>query len=272
MEEGQTPQNGTIDKAKDDHPAMAAVVLPPPPGRPNHNNEMYIVQFPRDQIYRVPPRENTTIVERYRTSPKVNNKKSHGNNSCCSKRLFLTLAMIFVTIVAIIGITLATLYFIFNPKGPTFTVNDVVVKSTGKSKTPQYEIFLWVKNPNNRLGFDYESDAVVSLSFEGTKVAMGKFPTLEQVHDASSKVKVVLTGTNKALPKDMDKSMKDEKYKTPVSLSMDMELGVRAATAGFETWVMKSDVECKFKVNALRNDTRILSQSCDTDFKAMLKI
>ncbi|OIW17881.1 hypothetical protein TanjilG_19852 [Lupinus angustifolius] len=267
--EGQTPQNGTtIKEVRDDQAVSSPVRLLPPPGHLD-NHEMYIVQFPKDQIYRIPPRENALIVERHRNLPKEKKARS----CCCSTRLLLTLCLILITIIAIVGITLAVLYFIFNPMGPTFSINDVMVNTIGKSKTPQYEISLGVKNPNNRLGLDYENnDNVVTLMSEGIMVATGKFPALEQGHDASSKVMVELTGTNVPLPKVMDMSMNDVKSNKPISLSLNMKLGLRVVTAGLKAWVMKSDVVCEFKVNALRNDTKILSQICETNFKIMFKI
>lgn len=218
----------------------------------------------------MPPRENALIVESYRNPPNVMKKK---RSCCCSTRLLLTLALIVLAIIAIVGITLATLFFIFNPNGPKFSVNNVVVKNTGKSSRPQYEIWLAVKNPNKRLGLDYVNDAEVSLLYEGTKVATGnKFPMLEQDRGAFSNVKVGLTGSNGPLPKVMDKSMNDKESNTPVALRLEMKLGIRVTTAGLESWVMKSDVTCKFKVNSLRNGTKILSQECNTNFKTMLKI
>ncbi|KAF1867627.1 hypothetical protein Lal_00050058 [Lupinus albus] len=267
--EGQSPKNVTTEEVIEDHVMPSPILLPPPPGRLN-NHEMYIVQFPKDQIYYVPPSENALIVERYRNSPKNEKKR---RSCCCSIRLMLTIGLILLTIIAVVGITLAVLYFIFNPMGPIFYVNDVLVRTSGKSKTPYYEISLGVKNPNKRLGLDYEdADNDVVLLFEGTEVATGKFPTLEQGHGVSSKVKVELTGTNEHLPKVMDKSMNDRKSNTPVSLSLDMKLGVRFSTAGIEGWLMKSDVVCRFKVNALMNNSEILSQACNINFKPLLKI
>ncbi|KHN06588.1 hypothetical protein glysoja_010932 [Glycine soja] len=52
-----------------------------------------------------------------------------------------------------------------------------------------------------------------------------------------------------------------------VDLKLEMKLAIRIRTAGLETWAMRSDVACEFKVSALGNDTRVLSQQCDTKFK-----
>ncbi|XP_061344094.1 NDR1/HIN1-like protein 13 [Gastrolobium bilobum] len=256
--EGRAPQNGTSEVKDVDRTASSETVpaLPPPPG--HARNEMYIIQFPKDQVYRVPPRENALIMERYRKPPDV--KRSNGS-CCCGSRLLLTIALILVSIIAILGITFAILFFIFNPTAPSFSVTDVVVVKPGpgnRNPRPQYQIGLRARNPNERLGIEYEK-AEVSLLFEEKKVATGMFPMLEQGRDSSKQVKVELTGSNGPLPK--------EKANTRVALDLDMKLGMRIEAAGLKSWVMKSHVMCKVEVNSLVNNTRVLSQECDAKFK-----
>lgn len=270
--EGQAPQNnnGTIAVVVDDDRISPTQPLPPPPGRPRHDN-MYIVQFPKDQVYRVPPRENALIVERYRNPPpKVKNKKKGRGCFCCCfcPRVLLTIALIFVAIIAIVGITLATLFFIFNPSGPTFSITNFTVKNPPgpKNTLPKYQISLRAKNPNDRLGIVYENSEVTML-FEAAKVATGKFPRLEQNRNATTLFDVDLIGTNGALPKKMANSMVDEKSKTALAFGLDMRLRVRIVAGGLNSWVMNSNVVCKFQVSSLGNNTRVLSQQCDTNFK-----
>lgn len=263
--EGQAPpqnNNGTTTVAAfDDAPPSP---LPIPPGRANHDN-MYIVQFPKDQIYRVPPRENALIVERYR-KPRNTNDKNGGRGCCCRcPRVLLTIALILFAIIAVVGITLATLFFIFNPTGPTFSITHFDVKNI--SRPPHYEISLRAKNPNEKLGITYENSEV-NMLFEGTKVAAGKFPMLlEQRRDASTMFKVDVMGMNRALPKKMAKSMGDAKSNTPLTFDLDMRLWIRITAAELNTWVMKSNVVCRFEVNNLGSEPRILSQQCDTNFR-----
>lgn len=225
--------------------------LPPPPGRQVH--DLYIVQFPKDQVYRIPPRENAAIVEQYR---KPAAPKKVRRVCCCSRRTFITLAIILIAIVAIVGITLATLYFIFSPKGPRFSVSNVEVKNDTKISRPQFAVLLKATNPNERLGIDYESGDV-SVMLGNKKVVGGKFPTMEQGRGKSNDVKVELSGYNGALPN----------VNAPLVLKLEMNLKVRVTTAGLRTWVMRSNVFCDVKVDGLRNDTRVLSQRCRSNFK-----
>jgi hypothetical protein len=255
MEGQRAPQNnGTTIPDDNDRVVSPHSPLAPPPGRARHDN-MYIVQFPKDQVYRVPPRENALIVERYRNPPP--NEKKGQRVCCCSPRLLFTIAIILVTIIAIVGLTFAILLIIFNPTGPTFTITNFVAKNV--TKPPHYEISLKVKNPNKRLGIIYESSEV-SMLFDENEVAKGTFPKmLEQGKDSSTQFKVNVTGTSRTLPK--------KTGNTAMAFELDMNLGVSVAASGIKTWIMKSNVVCKFKVNNLGSDSRILSQECDTNFR-----
>ncbi|XP_058734054.1 NDR1/HIN1-like protein 13 [Vicia villosa] len=229
--------------------------LPPPPGRARYDN-MYIVQFPKDQVYRVPPSENALIVERYRNVPKTTDVTSRNFCCCCSLRFWLTIAIILVTIFAIVGIAIAILFFIFNPSGPTFAVNHMDFKNV--TGPPDYEISLRAKNPNHRLGMIYESSEV-SLIYEDIEVGTGKFPILlEQGRHAMTQFKVDVTG-KRPLPKKMKT--------TGLDFELDTNLCVRITALKLSTWIMNANVVCKFKVNNLGSDTRILSQQCDTNFR-----
>ncbi|KAL9329591.1 hypothetical protein ACSQ67_004594 [Phaseolus vulgaris] len=244
-------------QAKAADPTVVAS-LPPPPGRKSH--ETYIVQFPKNQVYRVPPRENALIVEQYRNPAAP--KKTRGACCLCERRVLLTLGLIAVSIIAIVGITLATLYLIFDPTGPTFSVSNLVVKSGGadRNSRPQYKVSLIVNNPNERLGIQYEAGEV-SLLFEGTRIAGGRFPRLDQCREESSAVVANLSGPGGLF------RWVSSSGDGPVALELEMNLAVRIRTAGIETWLMTSNVFCHFMVTGLRSNTRILSQECDADFK-----
>ncbi|KAK7399537.1 hypothetical protein VNO78_10722 [Psophocarpus tetragonolobus] len=234
----------------------AAPALPLPPGR-GRRLETYIVQLPKDQVYRVPPRENALMVEQYR-NPATPQKR----RACCwNRRLLLTAALVLVAVIAVIGITLATLYFIFNPTGPSFTVSHVAFKrGNGRNTPPQYEVSLMAKNPNQKLSIHYE-DGVVLLFFQDAKVASGRFPTLEQRRDEESDVNIELTRSSGALPRDMNGGT------SPVDLKLLMKLRVRITTMGIQSWLMRSYVACDFKISGLRPHSHVLSQACHSKFK-----
>ncbi|PQM42818.1 hypothetical protein Pyn_34944 [Prunus yedoensis var. nudiflora] len=83
----------------------------------NFRSGTYIVRVPKDQIYRVPPPEHATIVERHR-NPGVNKK-------CCSYCCLGIIAFIILFIITLVAVILTMLAKSGDPK---FSVERVVVK------------------------------------------------------------------------------------------------------------------------------------------------
>ncbi|KAK9272446.1 hypothetical protein L1049_002819 [Liquidambar formosana] len=271
--------SATTDAAKDDPPLPP---LKPPPGHPSETNDdpplpslkrphghrsgTYVVQVPKDQIYRVPPPENALIAERYR------NPATKRSQSCCCSRCLCVFIIILVLLVLTVGILLGAFYLYLSPKNPEFSIAGVVVKnrqsSSRQHSQPRYEISLKAKNPNKRMGVYYQGGGGASLAFKKQKIATGKFPALHQEAEHSSTVKVVLTGSDAALPLEIEKSMKDEKSKVPVSLALTMNVPVKMIIWMMKTWSMDMAVSCNFRVSTLAKGTRVLSQQCQTQVQS----
>ncbi|KAJ7956842.1 Late embryogenesis abundant (LEA) hydroxyproline-rich glycoprotein family [Quillaja saponaria] len=258
MEGKVTPPEN--DHSNDDPPLWLSPSLPFSPSR-----ETYIIQIQKDQVYRVPPPENTLFLQRIR-----NQAQENKNNICrCSKRLcYIGLAVL--AFILILCITLGVLHSVLQPKPPSFSATNVVVKnvtqSSGRKSNSrlQFEVTLMVKNPNGRMGINYEKDGKASFAFKKKNVANGEFPTLYQEQDASTKVKVSLVGSNQALPGEMDKSMNDKKSNIPISLDLKMKIPV-STRFGVISWDMEKEVECKIKLSKLKAGTKVSSQACETN-------
>lgn len=238
---------------------------PPPPllitPPPDTYSETYVIQIPKDQIYRIPPPENALFVERRGKKPVEKNKKSR------PKCWVWITGSILVVLALTIALILVTLSIVYRSKSPSFSVAHVLVKyapnSTHKhSQSVGYTISLKANNPNEIMGIDYDSGGVVTLSSEGKKIATGKFPSLEQGETGFKKIKVFLKGTKETLPKEIEKSMKANKTKVPVSLTLNAKLRVKLKLGVIKTWIIDMDVACKFKVNTLGVGSTILSEEC----------
>ncbi|XP_041006748.1 NDR1/HIN1-like protein 13 [Juglans microcarpa x Juglans regia] len=255
----------------DDDPIMPPRPPPPPPPPPlpssslqAHCSKTYVIQIPKNQIYRIPPPENAIIAEHYRT-PDKNNK----NKVCCS-----SLWIIGVILVAaiLIGLALVVLYFMFSPKVPIFSIAHVLAKnnthsSPHKHSGPRYEISMDVKNPNQFMAISYKHRGVATLSFKGKKIAKGEFPTWYQGENSSKRIKLFLQGANAAVPYEIGKTMNGKKSKALVSLALDVKVPVKVKFGAIKTWSMDTNVACKLKVSTLGVGSRILSQECHTEFK-----
>ncbi|KAK3033398.1 hypothetical protein RJ639_033905 [Escallonia herrerae] len=235
------PHRAVLDNKNDDDPPSHSSLgepLPLPPGR----SETYVVQILRDQIYRVPPPEHAKIVEKFR---KPNQKKKSGSAFC--------LWSLFVVIILglISGIGLSVYHFIFRPTLPAFSVSEVIVKHPPSSRhqraRPVYDITLFADNPSKITGVSYESGGYARLSFKQRRLGEGKYPTFLQEAKNSTVFHVNIAGLSAALPKEIERSMNDKKFKKPVTFDLEINVPIK-----FMTWMinLKKDltVSCNVKV------------------------
>ncbi|XVF39496.1 hypothetical protein PTKIN_Ptkin01aG0039200 [Pterospermum kingtungense] len=92
MEEGVTIVTNT-NNPNLDHQVIVQIQQP---DLPAFRSGTYVVQVPKDRIYRVPPPENALIAERHR-----NNQGSNCNNyrRCCSRRMCWFLSLVILVMV-----------------------------------------------------------------------------------------------------------------------------------------------------------------------------
>ncbi|KAK8652838.1 hypothetical protein V6N13_126861 [Hibiscus sabdariffa] len=233
--------------------------LPPPPGHPLAT---YVVQVPKDQIYRVPPPENAGIVERHREAAKAKGKSTKGN---CST-ILLWFLIVFLLLCVIIGGTLTVIYFIFTPQAPSFSVTKLHVKQQKQGSPPTYDVTLKAKNPNEKMGIEYKSDEDGgNLIFWTKNLGYGDIPGLKQNGGDSSNIDIKIHGLKeKTVPPNVQKSISDKKTKHQISLKLKLESPLVFNVWTLKLWKKNLDVSCDFRVSTLAQGTKILSQKCKT--------
>ncbi|KAL6222948.1 hypothetical protein ACLB2K_006338 [Fragaria x ananassa] len=250
MEEGGPPATGADDINDDPAPASETQLVPYGPTP----NDTYVIHFPKDQIYRVPPPENAILVEKHRP---VTKKKTSCKTWC------LAFLVIFLVLFFIAGITVVTWYFVLSPKTPTFSIAQMNVKKPACNDSDVgYEIFLRAVNPNDKMSIRFESGET-SLSNGEKGIAKGKYPSNELDGDETDDVKLVLSGAITALPDDVQDSIGDTSSNktSPLSLNLKMsDLPLHIKYGFFKSWDKKAEVECKFKVDTFGSSTKIVEQ------------
>ncbi|XP_068638377.1 NDR1/HIN1-like protein 13 [Aristolochia californica] len=227
--------------------------LPPTPSLP-FRSETYIVQLPKDQIYRIPPPENADYVDRH--SRTISRK-----NPCLAffSGLFGLLFFLFLFI-AIVGIAF---YVAFRPRFPSFSVQKLVVKHPAdKHLKPSYEFTLETRNRNPIMAIYYPSSGGATLSYKQTGIATGKTPILVQERHESKSFRLVLAGTNKRLPQDVNKSMSNKRRRVSVALALSMRMPVKLKVGSITLWAMHLSVNCDMTANTLAKGTKLKSQDC----------
>ncbi|KAI6689337.1 hypothetical protein NL676_026165 [Syzygium grande] len=250
-----------------DHEANPDRTLVSNPHSPEHAfaSDTYVVQIPKDQIYRVPPPENALIVERHR-KPAGEKKRSCCCSCCCC--LFSTI----VLIVLAIGILAIVSSVFFKLKNPNFHVDNFLVKNLTKSHDKNtklvYDVKLKVENPNAYSSFIYEQGGVVSLAFKQKAIATGKYTPFDQDQKTSKAVDVVLNGSNTVLPKEMQESLaSNQKTKNHVTFALTVNVPARRKIWKIEGSTSRYVALCRFTVDTLGKDARVLSQDCETEHK-----
>ncbi|CAI9753153.1 unnamed protein product [Fraxinus pennsylvanica] len=261
MEERDCPSEDGKDEPAPSN-SMALVPGPLPP----ENSETYIIQIPRDQVYRIPPPENAKIVESYRRPAQDKKKKTNFGGSCWW--IILAFALISLTV----GISVGVVHALYNPKYPTFSVTQIHVKNLeqslnghyGSGSSPEYDVTLQAHNPNERMGVSYKGAAgKASIKFKKQKIAQGGVPNLTQDPNSSKNISLILHGIKGSISKDIVKSLDDTKPK-----SMHLKIEVPMEVKSWAKTVQKdTTITCDFKADSLlRRKTKVLSQECQTNF------
>ena len=233
---------------------------PPPPQDPNSKRKLpvislgtYVVQVPKDQIYRVPPPENARIAELHRNyQPKETNRTKCG----C-----FTFIIVFVVIILLIGGLSGGLFsIVITPKDPRFSTQRLLLKSKPHS---QYKITLQAQNPNSNVGILYK-EGYVSIYLKRQKIASGTYPTFSQAQQNSTEFEVTLKGSTTTLPKEVEESMKNDKKKIHVTFSLSISVQAQMKLGLLRTRSMKYDVSCQVTVDTLAKTTSVVSQQCQT--------
>ncbi|KAF8024904.1 hypothetical protein BT93_F1909 [Corymbia citriodora subsp. variegata] len=264
---GQHRDSGGSDGGDGDGEANPDLTLVPNHQGPEHplNSDTYVVQIPKDQIYRVPPPENALIVERHRKPVEVK-KRSCCRSSCCCCLIPAIIAIILaVIIVAVVSSILLKL------KSPNFHVDHFLVKDLTKPHDKNaklaYDVKLKVKNPN-AYTMTYEQGGVVSLAFKQKAVAKGKYAPFDQAGKTSKVVDIVLKGSSTALPKEMQESLKSKhKTKKHVTFALHVDVPARRNIWNLKGSISRYVTACQFTVDTLGKDARVLSQDCQTERK-----
>ncbi|WOL18525.1 hypothetical protein Cni_G27322 [Canna indica] len=250
---------------------VAPADSPPPAADPTPSTEphfgTYVVQVPKEQVYRVPPPENARLVEEYR-----NRKNDQRCSPClrCCKWLLITAFVVLVVLVLIAVV----FYVSARPGVPAFTVEHLAVRNHSKAAAKglerpklDYDFMLSVENPSRRMGYSYEAGGQAAVVVgEGARIAAGTTPALRQGSRNTTSFRLVVRGLNTLLPKEIERSMKGSK--DAVALELRVETTARPRAGGMELWAMSVKVACGVRVRDLgKDEARILSQDCSTKLR-----
>ncbi|KAG9138532.1 hypothetical protein Leryth_012881 [Lithospermum erythrorhizon] len=223
--------------------------VPQPPGT-------YIFQIPKDQIYKYPPPENA---QRYNSGKKT-------RQSCCRRCCCFTLCFLLVFIIAL-AIATTVLYLIYRPEAPEYTVIDVAIKGVNLTSTgpisPEFTLSMRANNKNNKLGIYYEKGSMVNLFYRDIELANGVMLVFYQTTNNVTVFRVPLQRSNVLLGNGVTTEMRSEQSKGRVPFFLKMRAPVKIKIGSVKTWEITVKVDCDITVDALTENSRIVSKDCD---------
>ncbi|XP_058077720.1 NDR1/HIN1-like protein 13 [Magnolia sinica] len=244
-----------------DHPLPIEKPKPLPDNQPSLSSGTYVVQVPKEQIYRVPTPENAKLAEKYRNPPP---RKS----PCFS--CFTRLGCFLIILVVLLATLVALVYFITRPKSPTFVIKQVQVRDPHPTSphhpTHEYHIKLISKNPNTQMSISYQKGGTAFLYYKDKQIAKGKPRPSQQSH-RSTTFQLALSGSDAKLPREIQKSFKGKGSKAGVPLSLSIDVPVRLYLGSMKLWVMRVAVGCDLTASTLAKGTRVVSHKCHAKIK-----
>lgn len=254
---GSPPRTMTSSSAevhlKPSQPAPEKPV--PPPGT-------YVIQVPKDQIYRYPPPENSHRFEKF--------SKKKPRRSCCCRCLCWTVGLLLVLLV-LAGVAAGVLYLVFRPEAPDYTVDDLGIRGVNLTSSspisPRIDVTVRAQNPNDKIGIYYEKGSSVNVFYNGVNLCNGVLPAFYQPSNNLTVFKTALRGSDIVLSNGVHSALVTEQRNGRVPLRLNMEAPVKIKIGAVKTWTLKFKVKCDLTVDKLTAESKIVSKDCDYSVK-----
>lgn len=225
--------------------------------KPNPTPGTYVVQIPKDQIYRVPPPENDRLFRRY-----ISRRPRRGScrRCCCTVVALLLLLLLSASLLA------AVFYFVARPRSPRYAVISVSVRgfnlTAARPISPELTVGIRADNPNKAIGIYYRAGSSVVAAYDEVELARGALPVLYQGTRNVTELTVNLTASGLLLAGDVRGGLSSAQRIGNVPLDLDVTAPVRVRAWGVRSWTIKVRVKCKVGLNKLAEDANTVSSKC----------
>lgn len=242
---------------------LTAKPTPSAPVKPAPNPGTYVVKVPKDQIYRVPPPENARLYKNYTRG------KNRRSRCCCCLCWLIGLIFIFVIL---LGIAAGVLYLVFRPEALDYSVDRIAIKginltsataSAGAELSPQFDVAVGARNPNEKLGIYYLEDSSVEVYYNSdVRLSNGALPAFYQPSNNVTVFKTALKGSGVVLTKEDRRALVEDQTKGKVPLKLKLMAPVKIEVGSVKTWKFTVKVKCDLTVDKLTEHAKIVRESC----------
>lgn len=229
----------------------------PPPGT-------YVIQLPKDQIYRVPPPENAHRFQLY-------TRRKHRRTRCCS--CFFWLLGILTLLIVLLGIAVAVFYLVVRPKSPNYSIDAIAISglnltaSSSAAISPVFDLTVRADNPNKKIGIYYLTGSSVQIYFSNEKLSDGVLPDFFQPSNNVTVFRSSVRGSGVNLSSTAKNALIDSRKRSAVALKVEIRAPIKLKIGSVKTWKMRVKVICDVTVDQLTAAAKIVSKNCDYSVK-----
>ncbi|CAO2177817.1 unnamed protein product [Urochloa humidicola] len=246
--------------------------VPPPPPQPpaaaRAQPGEYVVQVPKDKVFRVPPPENARLFEHY-------TRRAKRRRRCSCVRVCTCLLAALLALAVLLAAAAAVAYFVLRPKRPAYTVQALAVSGlagVGNASaapaagafSPGFAATVRADNPNGRIGLCYDGGEMnrVAVSYDGVLLAEGAWPAFYQGPRNVTVVAARAKGSGIRFAQSVRGQMAASERLRSVPFDVDVEVPVRLQIGKVKTWAVPARARCTVAVDRLAADAKVVSASC----------
>lgn len=218
----------------------------------------YVIQIPKDQIYRIPPPENARKIQ------KLSNRKPR--RSRCCRCFCWTIATAFILLI-LLAITACILYLVFRPEKLKYSIDNVSINGINLTSSgpinPRLTVNVRAENPNDKLSLFYIKGSNVKMHYYDVNLCNGDLPTFEQPANNVTEILTTLRGSNIVLARDVHSRLVKQESERHVPLTVKVKAPVKIKIGAVKTWEIKVNVRCDVAVDRFTQKSKIVSKKCD---------
>ncbi|XP_047327747.1 NDR1/HIN1-like protein 13 [Impatiens glandulifera] len=218
----------------------------------------YVIQIPKDQIYKYPPPENAHRQRLYA-------RKGISRRRTCRRCLCYTFGIL-ALLVFLLGITAGILYLVFKPESPKYSIETVAIRgfnlTSSSSISPEFDVTVRAENPNNKIRIYYQKGSAVTAYYSNVELANGVLPAFHQGSNNLTIFQTTLKGSGILLTGAMNSEITAGAKEGKVLMKVNIRAPVKVKIGAVKTWKITVKVNCDVTVDSLTAAAKIVSRDC----------
>ncbi|OIW19784.1 hypothetical protein TanjilG_24430 [Lupinus angustifolius] len=192
--------------------------------------------------------------------------------SCFCKCICWTLSL-FVLIIIVLAATVGTLYLVFKPKLPNYSVETLRISDLGlnfdMSLYAKFDVKITANNPNKKIGIYYEKGGKLSVWYTNTRLCEGSIPKFYQGHQNKTVLNVSLNGQVQS-GRTLMAALQQQQQTGQVPLDLKVHAPVAIKLGSLKLMKVKVLGECKLVVDSLSSNNLISIKASSCKFRMKL--